>query len=145
MARYMCGFTSGTGSTTLPYMSVYSAAAVGFALREAGLFQNVATAQSAGLVRLASTGTQGAGQTEAKYDPDSNTSQCQAFQTHTVAPTLGDNLAYRAKLPAVIGAGAIFTMTGTGILCPVVATNGIGILCLVATAGALDCYMVWDE
>src|SRR5215210_7456481 len=107
----MAGITGGTGTagTTLPIFSVYSAAATGFSLREVGLFQG----QAAGsvyrmrLVRLTTTGTPGTGVTAAKCDPAASTAQATPFNSHTVAPTLGDDIAYRFCIAATAGSGTL--------------------------------------
>lgn len=146
MARYVAGISgTGAGSTTLPQFSVYSSATVSFSLREVGIFATVATAQRLKLQRLASTGTQGAGQTEAEYDPDAPVASCAAFTTHTGAPTLGDDLGYRVSFPAAIGAAVVWTFGGTGIRTPIGTANGIGTIVATGTGQATDTYMVWDE
>lgn len=145
MARYVSGARTTAGSTTLPQFSVYSAAAVGFSLRECGLFNTVATSTNEKLTRMTTAGTQGAGQVEAKYDPNSVAASATAVLTHTVAPTLGDDLGYRCPLGAAVGAGVIWTFLASGILCPVATTQGIGIIVASGTGQALDAYMVWDE
>src|SRR5262245_30503064 len=101
MARYTAGVKTTAGSTTLPLASIYSAASVGGKLREVGVFNTTNTQVDVKLIRLTSQGTPGAGQTEAKYDPDSATASCTTFTTHSsTAPTTGDDLGYRATLGA---------------------------------------------
>lgn len=144
MARYSSGVRTAVGSSTLPIISIYSAAAVRGAIREIGIFNTVATGVSLRLKRLTSTGTQGAAQTEAKHDPDSVAASCAVFTTHTANPALGDDLGYGAALGAAIGSGIIWTFGDTGLLLPTGTANGIGIL-VVGTGQVCDTWIVWDE
>lgn len=145
MARYNAGAKTTAGSTTLPVISLYSAASVGAKIREIGAFNTTSTSVDIKLVRLTSAGTQGTGLTEAKHDPDSATASCTAFTTHSVAPTLGDDLGYRASLGAAIGSGVIWTFGDSGIRIPVGTANGVGIIVENGTGQALQAYIVWDE
>jgi hypothetical protein len=146
MARYASGTRTGAGSTTLPILSIYAAAAVNFRLREVGCFNTTATAVAIKLVRLASAGTQGAGLVEAKLDSSSVAASCTVFTTHTGAPTLGDDLGYRFTCGAAIGAGVIWTFGGdVGINCDVGTGNGVGIIVATGTGQVCDAYMIWDE
>jgi hypothetical protein len=143
MARYSVSIRTAAGSSTLPIISIYSIAAVGGYLREVGLFNTTTTDVALRLMRLTTAGTQGAGQTESKYNPDAPTASMTTFTTHTVAPTLSDEL-YRATLGAAIGAGVIWTFGDVGLRIPVGTGNGIGVV-PVATGQVVDAYMVWDE
>lgn len=145
MARYKAGVKTTAGSTTLPLVSLYAAAAVGAKVREIGVFNTTNTAVDIKLVRLTSQGTPGAGLTESKHDPDSAAASCTAFTTHSVAPTLGDDLGYRASLGAAVGAGTIWTFGDTGLRIPVGTGNGIGVVIENGTGQALQVYVVWDE
>src|SRR6267142_1768833 len=109
-------------------MSLYAVAAASGALRECGVFNTTATALAVKLTRLTTTGTQGSALTETQHDPDRPVSQCQAFQTHTVAPTLGGDLGYRASLGAAVGSGVIWTFGGEGIRIPIGTANGVGVI-----------------
>jgi hypothetical protein len=145
MARYSAGVKTGAGSTTLPLISLYSAAAVGAKLREIGITNTTATAVDLKLVRLTTAGTQGAGLVEGKHDPDSNTAQCTAFTSHTVAPTLGDDMGYRVSLNGSVGAGVIWSFGDQGIRIPVGTANGLGVIVENGTGQACEIYLVWDE
>ena len=145
MARHSSGVRTGAGSTTLPIISLYSAAAVAGKIREIGFFNTTTTAVALALFRLTTAGTQGAGLTEAKHSPISAAASCTAFTTHTVAPTLGDDLGYRAAVGAAVGAGVIWTFGDTGLEMPVGVANGIGVLVATGTGQVLDAYIVWDE
>lgn len=142
MARYSAGVLTGAGSTTLPVISLYSAAAVTGIITEIGLFNTTATAVAVKLVRLTTTGTQGTGLTEAANRPNAPAASCAAFTTHTGAPTLGADLGYRASLGAAVGSGVVWTpnletLVGTA--------NGIGVIVENGTGQALQAYIKWEE
>lgn len=145
MARYSAGAKTTAGSTVLPIISLYSAAAVGAKIREIGVFNTTSTAVDVKLVRLTSAGTQGAGLTEAKYDPDSAAASCTAFNTHSANPSLGDDLGYRASLGAAVGAGIIWTFGDQGLRVPVGTGNGLGVIVENGTGQACQAYVIWDE
>lgn len=146
MARFSAGARSaGAGSTTLPVGSLYAANAAGAVIRELGVFNTTTTAAAVKLVRMTTTGTQGAGLTEAAHDPGRAAPSCTAFDTHTVAPTLGDDLGYRAVLGAAAGAGIVWTFGGEGLVIPEGTGNGVGIIVATGTGQILDWYIVWSE
>lgn len=145
MARFSTGVKTGAGSTTLPIISLYAAAANGGAIYEIGVFNTTAVAVDLKLVRLTTAGTQGAGLVEAPHNPDSVAAACTAFTTHSVAPTLGNDMGYRASLGAAIGAGVIWTFGSTGMRIPVGTGNGIGVIVENGTGQACQAYLVWDE
>jgi len=145
MARYSAGAKTSAGSTTLPLISLYSAAAVGAKIREIGVTNTTSTAVDIKLVRLTTAGTQGTGLTEAKYDADAAAASCTAFNTHSVGPTVGDDLGYRASLGAAIGSGVIWTFGDQGIRVPVGTGNGVGVIVENGTGQACQAYIIWDE
>jgi hypothetical protein len=145
MPRYSAGVKTGAGSTTLPIISLYAVAGVAPKLREIGVFNTTVTTVDLRLVRLTSAGTPGVGLTEGKHDPDSDTAACTAFTTHTGAPTLGDDLGYRASLGAAIGAGVIWTFGDQGLRVPLGVANGIGLIVDSGTGQPCTAYVVWDE
>ncbi len=150
MARFSAGVRATAGTSLRPMMSIYSAAASIGVLREVGVFNTTATALEIFLTRLTATGTQGAGLTEARFNPKKAPALCTAFTTHTVDATLGDDLGYRAVLGAAIGSGVIWTFGDDGIMIGEpdaleVVGNGIGIILETGTGQICQCYMVWDE
>lgn len=145
MARYSSGVKTSAGSTTLPIMSLYAIAGVAPKIREIGVFNTTNTAFDIKLVRLTTAGTQGSGLVEAKYDPDSAAASSTAFTTHSVAPTLGDDLGYRAALGAAIGAGVIWTFGDTGLRVTLGTANGVGVIVENGTGQAAQAYFIWDE
>lgn len=146
MPRHSVGARStGAGSTTLPVGSLYAAAAAGAQLREIGVFLTTVTPVALKLTRMTTQGTPGSGLTEAAHNQNRVAPQCTAFDTHTIAPTLGDDLGYRATLGAAIGASAIWTFGDDGLVIPEGTANGIGIVVATGTGQVIDWYMVWDE
>ena len=145
MARYTAGVRTSAGSTTLPIISLYAAAAVGCRIFEIGCFNTTTTAAAIMLTRMTTTGTLGAGLTEAPWDTNTAAAACTAFTTHTVAPTLGADLGYRAPLGAAIGAGVIWTFGGNGLAILPGITNGIGILVATGTGQVCDAYISFEE
>ena len=144
MARHSAGILTTAGSTTLPIISLYAAAANGGRLVEVGVFNTTATAVALNLQRVTTAGTQGAGLTESAHDPASPALMT-AFTTHSVAPTLGDDLGYRGVLGAAVGSGIIWTMSGGGIVIPVGTGNGIALIVENGTGQACQAYLVWNE
>lgn len=146
MARYSAGALTTAGSTVLPIASLYAGANAGGNIREIGLSNMTSTAISLKLTRLTTTGTQGAGLTEARHSTNSPaTAQCTAFNTHSANPTLGDDLGYRIRLGAADGAAVIWTFGADGLVIPAGVTNGIGIIVESGTGQPCLIDFVWDE
>lgn len=150
MSRYSAGVRTSAGSTTLPIISIYSGAAYTGVVREIGVFNTTATAVELYLVRLTTTGTQGAGLTEARHNQKKIVGACTAFTTHTVLPSLGEDLGYRGVLGAAIGSGVIWTFGDDGLLVSVsdaveAVDNGIGVVVENGTGQICQAYIVWDE
>ena len=150
MARFSAGARTTAGTSLRPMMSLYSAAASVGTLREVGCFNTTATALEIFLTRLTTTGTQGAGLTEARYNPKKPPALCTAFTTHTADATLGDDLGYRGVLGAAVGSGIIWTFGDDGIQigepdAVEAVTNGIGIILATGTGQICQTYFVWDE
>ncbi len=146
MPRYSVGTRTGAGSTTLPIISLYAPAGSGGTIREIGVFNTTTTAVALHVIRLAATGTQGAGLTEAKHHTNSVAAAMTAFTTHSVDPTSGAvDMGYRASLGAAIGSGIIWTFGDAGLYIPLGTTNGIGVIVSTGTGQVCDAYLVWDE
>jgi len=150
MSRYSAGDRTAAGSTTLPIISIYSGAATTGAIVEIGIFNTTATAVELYLVRLTTTGTQGANLVEARHNLKKVAAACTVHGTHTVNPTLGEDLGYRTVLGAAIGSGVIWTFGDDGI--PITAadaveavTNGVGVVVENGTGQICQSYIVWDE
>src|SRR4029077_6442044 len=144
MARYSTGVKTAAGSTTLPSISIYAAAAVGFTVREIGIFNTTANAADYRVVRLSTQGTPGAGTVVNKYNPDSVAASATPFTTHSVTGTATD-AGYRASLGAAIGSGVIWTFGDTGLRVLPGTGNGLGVEVENGTGQALQAYIVWDE
>lgn len=146
MARFSAGARSaGAGSTTLPVGSIYSVASRAPRLREVGVVNTTSTAVALHLVRLTTTGTQGAGLTEDANDAEGSPVQATCFNTHTVAPTLGNDTGYRCTLGAAVGSAMIWSFGETGLRIPPGTGNGIGIIVSTGTGQVVDYWFVWDE
>lgn len=147
MARFSTGVLTTAGSTTLPIISLYGSATVTPQIVEVGIFNTTTTAVALKLVRLTTTGTQGTGLVEAPLNPEINppTALAAAFGTHTVAPTLGNDLGYRGILGAAVGSGLIWTFGGRGLSVTVAANAGVGVIVENGTGQACQAYIVWDE
>jgi hypothetical protein len=145
MARYATGALTTAGSATLPQISLYSIASVSPVVREVGLtnVSSVATAEK--LTYVTTAGTQGTGLTETKYRDGAAAASATGFNTHSVAPTLGGDLGYRASLGAAVGAGVIWTFGDQGITPPVGTANGVAVIVENGTGQALQAYVVRDE
>ncbi len=150
MSRFSAGVRTTAGTSLRPMMSLYSPAASTGILREVGCFNTTTTALEIFLTRLTDTGTQGAGLTEARYNPKGPPALCTAFTTHTADVTLGDDLGYRAVLGAAVGSGVIWTFGDSGLQIGLpdaveLVTNGIGLILENGTGQICQTYFVWDE
>lgn len=147
MARCQVPFFAQNGnSTTLPLASLYAIAGQDLVLREVGVFNDGTVAVPIKLVKLASAGTQGTGLTETNMDYANHTILGTGFQKHSVAPTLGNDVA-PCPCGAAVGAGTILTFYGdrNGLLIPAGTANGVGLLQTTATSQAVSGYFIWDE
>lgn len=145
MARQSTGArATGAGSTTLPTQSLYGVAATGPKLREVAVFNTTATACIYELVTLTTAGTQGAGLTEGKWDPDAPAVQCTAFHAHSgTAPTVGQRLGILFPLGGAIGSGVIRVFDGLRV--SLGTANGFGLLVHTGTGQICDIDWTWDE
>lgn len=144
MGRYSSGTLTGAGSTTLPIISLYGGVTKQGRIREIGITNTTSTAFAVKLVSLSTMGTPGAGLTEGVMDQLAASPNCQAFTTHTVAPTVNQDLGYRASIGAAVGAGVIWTFGDTG-LATGATPNGVGVIVENGTGQAAQAYIVWDE
>lgn len=144
MGMYSTGTLTGAGSTTLPIISLYSGAAVLGIIKEIGVTNTTATAVALKVVRLSTTGTQGAGLEEDQWRVDQVVSSCKAFTTHTANPTLGQSVGHRAQLGAVIGSGIVWEFKA-GLFIPVGVANGIGVIVENGTGQICQAWIVWEE
>jgi len=145
MARFSAGCLASAGSTTLPIITIYGNASGWGRIREIGIFNASDVAVALKLARFTTAGTKGAALTNAKQDPDSAPALCSCFNTHTVAPTLGEDLGYRCVLGAAKGAGVVWTFGESGIEVAVSATGAVGVIVENGTGQACQTYIVWDE
>lgn len=145
MARYSASCLTSAGSTTLPIMSLYGSTSVRPRLRELAVFNTTATAVQLKLVRVTTTGTQGTALTEMPDVPEDPASIAQAFNTHSVAPTITSGDLYRVQLPAAIGGGVVLTFPDYGITVPATANAGLAVVVSTGTGQVCECTFRWDE
>jgi hypothetical protein len=145
VARYVASAVTTAGSTTLPISSLYGGTTVRPKLRELHLFNTVATAVFLKLVRVTTTGTQGAGLTEMPLIQEDPAAVATAFNTHSVGPTITAGDLWRGSLPAVIGGSVILTWPDPGLAIPPTANNGLAVVVSTGTGVAVDITWIWDE
>lgn len=145
MAKYSTGVLTTAGSTTLPIISLYGGTTCRPRIKEIGVFNTTTTAVALKLVRLTTTGTQGTGLVEEALTGEDTAAIATAFGTHSVAPTLGNDLGYRTVLGAAAGSGVIWTFPEPGLAIPRTANAGVGVIVENGTGQACQAYIVWDE
>ena len=133
MPQYRVSALTSAGTTTLPIISLYGGTTTRPKLREIHLFNTTSTAVSLKLVRLTTTGTQGAGLIEMPDIPEDPAAIATAFNTHTVAPTITTGDLERWRLPAQDGAGLIVTF------------GALGIVVSSGTGQVVEATLVWEE
>ena len=144
MSEYEATVETGAGSNTLPLASLYAAADAGAVLREVHIANNGTTGYVAVLRRLTTAGTPGTGLTEAKRNPNSPPAHCTTHATHSVGPTLGDELR-RWPIPGAYGAGIPWVFGGGGLIVPLGVTNGVGIVTPSGAGQVSTVTFVWEE
>jgi hypothetical protein len=145
MTKYRVSALTGAGSTTLPIISLYGSASVRPRLRELHLFNTTSTAVQLKLVRVTTTGTQGAALTEMPEVFEDPASIAQGFNTHTVAPTVTTGDLERMVLGAAIGSGVVLTFPDAGIIIPMTANAGLAVLVSTGTGQVCEATLVWEE
>jgi hypothetical protein len=130
--------TTGAGSTTLPIASLYAVATITPRVYEVGVFNTTTTDLSISLRRATTAGTQGTGQTEVQVDDSAATTLAQAFDTHTVAPTLTAGAVRIATLGSK--GGIIWTFGERGLEIPAGTGNGLCIVPWTGTGQICDVY-----
>jgi hypothetical protein len=145
MATYDAGIRTGAGSTTLPIISLYSAAAVNGRIQEIGVSNTTAVAVALKIVRLTTAGTSTAITSFLKNDPTAVAASCTPRGTHSsTGPTITES-GHFAILPGVIGAAYIWTFRPPGLIVDVGTANGVGVIPATGTGQVLDAYIVWEE
>lgn len=145
MAGYTVSVVTTAGSTTLPIISLYGGTAVRPCVKQIHLFNTTTTAVSLKVVRVSTTGTQGAALTEMPLVPEDRAALAAAFNTHTVAPTITSGDLWRGSLGAAIGSGVILTWDDPGLIVPAVANAGIAVVVSTGTGQAVDATIIWEE
>lgn len=146
MSRYASGGLTTAGSTTLPLASIYGATTGRIFITQIGFFNTTATACALKLVRLTTAGTKPTAWTSAPLSlEDTATAVGVVAGTHTVAPTLGADLGYRAVLGASIGSSVIWTWADRMLTITATANAGIGLIVENGTGQAVQFYIEWGE
>lgn len=143
MRHSAAGRATVVGTSARAIASIFSAASVGFKLREVGVFNTSTTAVAVALARFTAATNVGAGLTEADWDA-ANPTAVTGFAGHTGDGTVGQILR-QATLGAAAGSGVIWTFGDNGIVVPVGTANGIGIIIPTGTGQICDYYYDWDE
>lgn len=149
MASYSATIDTSAGSSTLPIISLYNSATVVGKITQVAAWNTTAISLGLRVMRITTAGTQGAGITAAKTDPDSPAAACTPFTTHSsTGPTLGDAID-GFYLGAAIGAGVILPAPPGGwrigsVDAVTAVTDGIGLV-PIATGQVCRCTIWWDE
>lgn len=144
MSRYTVSAVTAAGSTTLPIVSLYGTTGVRAKVAEVHLFNTTTTAVFLKIVRVTTTGTQGTALTEMPLVQEEPASIAQAFNTHSVAPTITAGDLWRGSLGAAVGSGVILTFP-MPLVIPATANNGIAVVVSTGTGQAVDATIIWDE
>jgi hypothetical protein len=147
MSRYSLGLTSAAATTASAGFNIKSASTDRPSIVEIGIFQpgtGTPTVVGGGFGKAANSGsvagTNQVAQAEDAADPAVTAGLSAVWTTAPTAPTL---FFRRFSIPAVLGAGIIFTFP-LGLKMPI-----SGDYCLWNNGGttwlALNCYIVWDE
>jgi hypothetical protein len=142
MLHSVAGTATVVGTSVRAIASVFGTAAFGFRLRQVQLWNTTASACTYALVRFTNATGVGAGLTEVAHDI--NPPQCTAFAGHTGDGAVGSPLDV-FELPASIGGGIVMPYGDGGILSPVGAANGIGVILLTGTGQILRYKYTWEE
>jgi hypothetical protein len=143
MARFsISGRATIAGTSALPLVSLYATTAVRPKIVEVSISNTSGVAAVYALVRLTTTGTQGAGLTETPQTDASRVAVATGFAGHTVGPTIGGEID-RMTVGAAAGAGLIWTYSGIDI--PNTTADGIGIIVPAGTGQIADYKITWDE
>lgn len=146
MSRFSSGGLTAAGSPTLPLASLYGSASGRVFITELGVFNTTAIAVALKLVRLTTAGTRPTAWTAAPMSlEDTAAAVGLAYGTHTVAPTLGADLGYRAVLGAAVGSGVVWTWPDRVLTITATANAGIGLIVENGTGQACQFYVAWGE
>lgn len=146
MAKFtISGRTTIVGTSALPNVSLYATAGVRPRIIEVQLYNTSTTAVEIALMRLTTTGTQGAGLTENSEDYPEHTAIATAFAGHTVGPTLGAEIC-RGRLGAADGSAIFWTWSDINpLMIASATTNGIGVTVPTGTGQTLIYVIKWLE
>lgn len=146
MSRFnISGRATIVGTSALPLVSLYATSAKQPRVRQVAFFNTSATGGfTIALVRLTTTGTQGAGLSENPEDDPVSVAVATGFAGHTAGPTIGAEMD-RYRMPAAVGGGVIWTFSERGCVIPAGTGNGVGLIVADGTGQLLDYKIGWDE
>lgn len=136
-----------TATTSVPITTLLTASGSRAVVREVGIFMANAVACTVGLGKPAANGSGAAtgtlGQAEDWADVASLTTLVTTFAT--TQPTAPTNFFRRATLPAVIGAGIIWSWEPGEFIVPVSSNFCLWQVSSVTSAGQYETYVKWSE
>lgn len=145
MARHtIAGRSTVVGTNVRAQFSLFATAAVRPRILEIGVSNTTATAVALAVVRFTNATGVGAGLTEAYVDDDVHTPIATGFAGHTADGGVGGVLR-QASLGAAIGAGYIWTFSGSGLEIPAGTANGVGVTVPTGTGQITDYWLEWEE
>lgn len=147
MSRYSLGTTMAAAATAAPALSLKTASTERARIMELGIFQpgtGTPTVVGGGIGKAGNSGSvAGTNQTPNAEDPADPAATVQIMAAWTTAPTVPGSFFRRFSIPAVLGAGIIFTFP-LGLVVPVSSDY-----CIWNNGGttwlALNTWIVWDE
>ena len=146
MARFIAGFTTAAGSTTLPICALVGSASARIRIYEIGIFNTTAVACNVVLCRLSTAGTPGTAATSRNLDgSDTQTAVGALRNTYTSTAPTTTELGMGFPLGAAIGSGLMPTFGDEELVIPATANAAIGFLVESGTGQALRVYFKWKE
>lgn len=143
---YEGGVASVAAASGAPYATIHTGSGLVAAIREIGLFVNAATASPVELIRPANSPAASTSVLGQAQDPAMPASSVNLDTAWSTAPTISTNVPLRkVTIPAVIGAGVIWTWpSGSGLVIPV--SSYLVLWNFGGSAGSvLNMYVVWEE
>ncbi len=149
MAKYSASVNGTAGADPQTFINLFSAGNARGYIYDVVLGSDATPADQAGsyeMMRTTAVGTEGAGFTPTKLDPDSAASDCDAGITHSVEPT---ETAASELMRFAVNQRATFrfvTAPGGELIIPATANNGINLVRRASTSNfAVDCTIHFSE
>jgi hypothetical protein len=146
MARYSAAATQTTARTSLRGPTLAAAAAVGFRLKEVGVFATTAVATNqVALRKTTAVGTAGTALDEVPWFENSAAASCTATQAPITDHTAVAGSVRLVHMPEMIGGGYIWTFGPEGLIIPEGTGNAVFLSLPAGTDGLIDFYFDWEE